>query len=123
MYFLFQQYYIIPFAIVANVKKRQRFAGCYSESTAGLIRANHAMFRTSNDLPDLFPRILFVHGSNDSTVSVQKSVDMYNMLGDALPPQRRQDVDVRMRLYKNLTHEQCLQGLFKDIEEFVGDAL
>jgi predicted esterase len=54
------------------------------------------------------PRILFIHGEKDPVVPVQQSIDLYNALGEVLPPEKRDDVDVRMRLYKKMGHGDCV---------------
>ncbi|KAI9497677.1 Alpha/Beta hydrolase protein [Zychaea mexicana] len=98
-----------------------------------LIKENRQLFETSRDLIDFFPRILFVHGDKDTTALVEESVEMYSLLGDVLPPDRREEVDVRMRLYKKLNHTQCITALMptlgsydrmnkllcRDIKEFI----
>lgn len=86
------------------------FAGVYQDEALRLVKKHHELFETSCDLIDFFPRILFVHGDKDSIVSPDESVDMYNMLGEVLPADRRVQVDVRMRLYKKLDHTRCITG-------------
>ncbi|KAJ8657126.1 hypothetical protein O0I10_007206 [Lichtheimia ornata] len=110
------------------------FAGVYQDEALRLVKKHHELFETSCDLIDFFPRILFVHGDKDSIVSPDESVDMYNMLGEVLPADRRVQVDVRMRLYKKLDHTRCITALIprmaslpdkmqktltKDIQEFI----
>ncbi|KAI8141970.1 Alpha/Beta hydrolase protein [Fennellomyces sp. T-0311] len=113
------------------------FAGVYRDGGESaplqLIKENHQLFETSRDLIDFFPRILFVHGNKDDTASDEESIAMYSALGDVLPPDRREEVDVRMRLYKQLNHTQCITALMpslgsydrmnkllsRDIKEFV----
>ena len=75
-----------------------------------LIKENRQLFETSRDLIDFFPRILFVHGEKDTVAPVEESITMYSTLGDVLPPDQRDEVDVRMRLYKKLNHIQCITG-------------
>ncbi|CDS09284.1 hypothetical protein LRAMOSA10644 [Lichtheimia ramosa] len=110
------------------------FAGIYQDEALQLVKKHHELFETSCDLIDFFPRILFVHGDKDTIVSPDESVDMYNMLGEVLPADRRVQVDVRMRLYKKLDHTRCITALVprmaslpdkmqktltKDIQEFI----
>ncbi|ORX50553.1 alpha/beta-hydrolase [Hesseltinella vesiculosa] len=76
-----------------------------------LVKSHADLFATSEDLLDFAPRILFVHGEKDTTVPLQQSTDMYNMLGEVLPPERRDEVDIRMRLYKKLKHAHCVSAL------------
>ncbi|KAG2220476.1 hypothetical protein INT45_011480 [Circinella minor] len=113
------------------------FAGIYdrkeqSDNPLQLIKENRYLFETSRDLIDFFPRILFVHGEKDTIISVEESMTMYSILGDVLPPDQRDEVDVRMRLYKKLNHNQCITSLMstssydrmnkllsQDIKEFI----
>lgn len=78
--------------------------------TTQFIKDHIKWFQTSRDIVDFFPRILFVHGDKDDTVPVNESVDMYNLIGEVIPANLREDVDVRMRLYKKLDHNQCITG-------------
>lgn len=75
-----------------------------------VIRQNKDMFEHSSALTSHMPRILFIHGEKDTVVPVQQSIDMYNALGEVLPPEKRDDVDVRMRLYKKMGHAECVTG-------------
>ncbi|KAI7886454.1 alpha/beta-hydrolase [Lichtheimia hyalospora FSU 10163] len=117
-----------------NIEGLLLFAGMYQDEALRLVKKHHELFETSCDLIDFFPRILFVHGDNDTMVSPDESVDMYNMLGQVLPEERRALVDVQMRLYKKLDHTRCITALvprmasfpdkmqktlIKDIQEFI----
>lgn len=75
-----------------------------------IIRENKDVFEHSSTLISHMPRILFIHGEKDTVVPVQQSIDMYNALGEVLPPEKRDDVDVRMRLYKKMGHAECVTG-------------
>jgi hypothetical protein len=79
-------------------------------SPINIIRENKDMFEHSSALISHMPRILFIHGEKDAVVPVQQSIDMYNALGEVLPPEKRDDVDVRMRLYKKMGHAECVTG-------------
>ncbi|KAI8062571.1 Alpha/Beta hydrolase protein [Gongronella butleri] len=85
--------------------------GFRRESPLELVKMHADLFARSEDLLDMAPRILFVHGEKDTTVPLLQSTDMYNMLGQALPPARRDQVDIRMRLYKKLNHAHCVTAL------------
>jgi fermentation-respiration switch protein FrsA (DUF1100 family) len=73
-----------------------------------VIRNNKDVFEHSSTLISHMPRILFIHGEKDPVVPVQQSIDLYNALGEVLPPEKRDDVDVRMRLYKKMGHADCV---------------
>ncbi|KAI9278449.1 Alpha/Beta hydrolase protein [Phascolomyces articulosus] len=100
------------------------FAGIYDREGASennplqLIKENRHLFETSRDLIDFFPRILFIHGEKDSIMSVEESIAMYSILGDVLPPDQREEVDVRMRLYKKLNHIQCITALMPSLSSY-----
>ncbi|KAI8390841.1 Alpha/Beta hydrolase protein, partial [Radiomyces spectabilis] len=89
--------------------------GYCSNSPLDLVKRNGELFAFNDDILDFAPRILFVHGERDTVVPKEQSIDMYNMLGDVLPPERRDEVDVRMRLYKRLGHAQCILDLMPSI--------
>ncbi|CAO3676035.1 unnamed protein product [Umbelopsis ramanniana] len=80
-----------------------------------VIRQNKDMFEHSSALTSHMPRILFIHGEKDTVVPVQQSIDMYNALGEVLPPEKRDDVDVRMRLYKKMGHAECVTALMQNL--------
>ncbi|KAG2217884.1 hypothetical protein INT45_005540 [Circinella minor] len=93
-----------------------------------LLESNEELFADSKELLKYIPRIMLVHGEKDTTVLAEQSVDMYNTFTQVVPPERRDDVDVRIRLHKRLKHAQCVTGqdrlkksLLKDIQEFVGN--
>lgn len=69
-----------------------------------LIERNSELFSESDDLLDLWPRILLLHGQKDDIVLMDQSANMFNTLGKLFPIERRQEVDVRMRLYKRMGH-------------------
>lgn len=69
-----------------------------------LIERNGKLFSESDDLLDLWPRILLLHGQKDTVVGMDQSANMFNTLGKLFPSERRQEVDVRMRLYKRMGH-------------------
>jgi fermentation-respiration switch protein FrsA (DUF1100 family) len=75
-----------------------------------LIKSHGDLFAHSEDLLDFAPRILFLHGEKDATVPMEQSTKMYNMLGQVLPPPRRDEVDIRMRVYKKMKHAHCVTG-------------
>jgi hypothetical protein len=78
--------------------------GYAKNSPIHLIEKNSALFADSEDLLDLWPRILLLHGQKDTTVGMDQSANMFNTLGKLFPAERRQEVDVRMRLYKRMGH-------------------
>jgi hypothetical protein len=78
--------------------------GYIENSPIHLIEKNSALFADSEDLLDLWPRILLLHGQKDTTVGMDQSANMFNALGKLFPAERRQEVDVRMRLYKRMGH-------------------
>ncbi|KAH8547898.1 Alpha/Beta hydrolase protein [Umbelopsis sp. PMI_123] len=84
-------------------------------SPINIIRENKDMFEHSSALISHMPRILFIHGEKDAVVPVQQSIDMYNALGEVLPPEKRDDVDVRMRLYKKMGHAECVTALMPNL--------
>ncbi|KAI9257310.1 Alpha/Beta hydrolase protein [Phascolomyces articulosus] len=100
-----------------------------------LLESNEDLFSDSDELLKYIPRIMLVHGEKDTTVLAEQSVDMYNTFTQVVPPERRGDVDVRIRLHKRLKHAQCVtalmptllgedrlkKSLVKDIQEFVGN--
>ncbi|KAI9318214.1 Alpha/Beta hydrolase protein [Dichotomocladium elegans] len=110
------------------------FGGMYRDKPLQLIKEHRDLFEISHDLIECFPRILFVHGDKDTVVPAEESIDMYTMLGEVLPADRREQVDVRMRLYKKLDHARCITALVprlagrpdrmravltKDIQDFI----
>ncbi|CEP07923.1 hypothetical protein [Parasitella parasitica] len=78
--------------------------GYKANSPVRLIEKNADLFSDSEDLLDLWPRILFLHGQKDTTVGMDQSANMFNTIGKLFPPERRQEVDVRMRLYRRMGH-------------------
>ncbi|CDS04976.1 hypothetical protein LRAMOSA07506 [Lichtheimia ramosa] len=108
--------------------------GYAENSPYNLVQEHEELFATSSTLLQSLPKILFIHGDADTTVPREQSVDMYNMFGQVLSPERREQVDIRIRLHKRLKHAQCVTALmpnkfgqdrlFKslrgDIQEFVG---
>ncbi|ORZ10864.1 Alpha/Beta hydrolase protein [Absidia repens] len=84
-------------------------------SPLDLVKTHGDLFAHSEDLLDFAPRILFVHGEKDTTVPMEQSTNMYNMLGQVLPPSRRDEVDVRMRLYKKMKHAHCVTALMPSL--------
>ncbi|KAI7866118.1 Alpha/Beta hydrolase protein [Spinellus fusiger] len=106
----------------------------YQRNSPIHIISNHStLFASSSELLDFAPRILFVHGEKDNIVPMEQSVEIYNMLGEVLPPDRRDEVDIRMRLYKRMNHSQCItsfmpsffgkdrvyESLTRDLQEFI----
>ncbi|RUS13120.1 Alpha/Beta hydrolase protein, partial [Endogone sp. FLAS-F59071] len=59
----------------------------------------------------VLPRVLFVHGERDTTVPVASTLQMYTALGEVIPVDRRDEVDIRMRLYKRMDHAECVTAL------------
>jgi predicted esterase len=86
-----------------------------NNSPISTIQGNKDVFEQSSALVGHMPRILFIHGEKDTVVPVQQSIDMYNALGEVLPPEKRDDVDVRMRLYKKMGHAECVTGKEKTV--------
>ncbi|KAJ2962022.1 hypothetical protein NQZ79_g2823 [Umbelopsis isabellina] len=84
-------------------------------SPISTIQGNKDVFEQSSALVGHMPRILFIHGEKDTVVPVQQSIDMYNALGEVLPPEKRDDVDVRMRLYKKMGHAECVTALMPNL--------
>ncbi|CAO3610194.1 unnamed protein product [Cunninghamella blakesleeana] len=84
-------------------------------SPLDLVKTNAELFAKSDDLLDFAPRIIFIHGEKDITVPIEQSTTMYNMLGDVLPPSRRDEVDVRMKLYKKMNHAECVTALMPSL--------
>lgn len=78
--------------------------GYIKNSPLHLIEKNEKLFATSDDLLDLWPRILLLHGQKDTTVGMDQSASMFNTLGKLFSLERRQELDVRMRLYKRMAH-------------------
>ncbi|OBZ85300.1 putative isoprenylcysteine alpha-carbonyl methylesterase ICMEL1 [Choanephora cucurbitarum] len=106
--------------------------GYKANSPIHLIQNHADLFAESEDLLDLWPRILFLHGQKDTTVNMDQSANMFNTIGKLFPADRRQEVDVRMRLYKRMGHGEPVtalmsnifsrkteQALLRDIQEFV----
>ncbi|KAI8096874.1 Alpha/Beta hydrolase protein [Halteromyces radiatus] len=85
------------------------------QSPFHLVKSHSDLFADSEDLLDFAPRILFVHGEKDLTVPMEQSTTMYNMLGEVLPPAKRDEVDVRVRLYKKMDHAHCVTALMPSI--------
>ncbi len=69
-----------------------------------LVESNEKLFSESDDLLDLWPRILLLHGQKDTTVGMDQSANMFNTLGKLFSTERRQELDIRMRLYKRMGH-------------------
>lgn len=80
--------------------------GYTENSPLHLIEKNEKLFSDSDDLLDLWPRILLLHGQKDTTVGMDQSANMFNTLGKLFSSERRQELDVRMRLYKRMAHEE-----------------
>ncbi|KAI7895684.1 Alpha/Beta hydrolase protein [Mucor mucedo] len=107
--------------------------GYLKNSPLHLIEKNEKLFSDSDDLLDLWPRILLLHGQKDGTVGMDQSANMFNTLGKLFSSERRQELDVRMRLYKRMAHEEPVISLMlnkfakkndqnlllKDIQEFI----
>ncbi|CAO3676316.1 unnamed protein product [Rhizopus stolonifer] len=102
-------------------------------SPLDLIEQNESLIANSEDILDLWPRILLLHGQKDNVVSMNQSANMFNALGKVLPTEHRDEVDVRMRLYKRMNHgepvtalmpdlfsrESLQKSLIRDIKEFI----
>lgn len=84
--------------------------GYAENSPYNLVQEHEELFATSSTLLQSLPKILFIHGDADTTVPREQSVDMYNMFGQVLSPERREQVDIRIRLHKRLKHAQCVTG-------------
>lgn len=80
--------------------------GYMENSPLHLIEKHEKLFSDSDDLLDLWPRILLLHGQKDATVGMDQSANMFNTLGKLFSSERRQELDVRMRLYKRMAHEE-----------------
>ncbi|KAI9355233.1 Alpha/Beta hydrolase protein [Pilaira anomala] len=107
--------------------------GYKKNSPLHLIEKHESLFATSDDLLDLWPRILLLHGQKDTTVGMDQSASMFNTLGKLFSMERRQELDVRMRLYKRMAHGEPVTSLMsnmftkkseknlllKDIQEFI----
>lgn len=78
--------------------------GYSANSPLHLIEKNEKLFSESDDLLDLWPRILLLHGQKDTTVGMDQSANMFNALGKVFSSDRRQELDIRMRLYKRMGH-------------------
>lgn len=75
-----------------------------------MIEENGELFSDSLDVLDLWPRIMLLHGQRDKIMPVDQSSKMFNALGHVLPTERRDEVDVRMRLYKRMNHRESVTG-------------
>ncbi|KAI8884751.1 alpha/beta-hydrolase, partial [Backusella circina FSU 941] len=98
-----------------------------------LMKENASLLGKSEELLDLWPRVLIVHGQKDTTVGMEQSSNMFNTIGKLLPVEHRKEVDVRMRLHKRMGHgepvidlmynpfaNKTLQKLLlRDIQEFI----
>ncbi|RUS29270.1 hypothetical protein BC938DRAFT_480860, partial [Jimgerdemannia flammicorona] len=73
-----------------------------------LVTSSPDIFATSPVLLSILPRVLFIHGERDATVPVASTLEMYNALGEVIPVDRRDEVDIRMRLYKRMDHAECV---------------
>lgn len=107
--------------------------GYRANSPIRLIERHADLFSDSEDLLDLWPRILFLHGQKDTTVGMDQSANMFNTIGKLFPSERRQEVDVRMRLYRRMGHGEPVlalmsnlfskntdqKSIIRDIQEFI----
>ncbi|GAN03393.1 carboxylesterase [Mucor ambiguus] len=107
--------------------------GYKANSPVRLIERHADLFSDSEDLLDLWPRILFLHGQKDATVGMDQSANMFNTIGKLFPSERRQEVDVRMRLYRRMGHGEPVlalmsnlfsnntdqKSIIRDIQEFI----
>lgn len=59
---------------------------------------------SSEELLKKWPRIMFLHGDIDGTVATTQSVDMFNTLKNAFPLEFLKQVDLRLRIHKNMGH-------------------
>jgi dipeptidyl aminopeptidase/acylaminoacyl peptidase len=82
--------------------------GYKANSPLCLIERNASLF--TNEIVDLWPRILLLHGQKDTIVGMDQSANMFNALGKVFPAEHRDDVDVRMRLYKRMNHSEPVTG-------------
>ncbi|ORE05009.1 alpha/beta-hydrolase [Rhizopus microsporus var. microsporus] len=89
--------------------------GYIANSPMHLIEKHADLFATSGDTLDLWPRILFLHGQKDATVSMDQSAHMFNAIGKVLPMECRDEVDVRMRFYKRMNHGEPVTALMLDM--------
>ncbi|CEJ02547.1 hypothetical protein RMCBS344292_16548 [Rhizopus microsporus] len=89
--------------------------GYIANSPMHLIEKHADLFATSEDTLDLWPRILFLHGQKDATVSMDQSAHMFNTIGKVLPMKCRDEVDVRMRFYKRMNHGEPVTALMLDM--------
>ncbi|KAI9275984.1 hypothetical protein BY458DRAFT_434285 [Sporodiniella umbellata] len=126
-----------PSGFLPPVEGLLLFSGTYeneekSNSPVRLIEENAQLFVDSQDIVDLWPRILLLHGQRDKVVHVEQSTRMFDALSHVLPTERREKVDVRMRLYKRMNHQESVtalmptlfksnlqQSLKRDVQDFV----
>ncbi|EIE77059.1 hypothetical protein RO3G_01763 [Rhizopus delemar RA 99-880] len=87
--------------------------GYKTNSPLCLIERNASLF--TNEIVDLWPRILLLHGQKDTIVGMDQSANMFNALGRVFPAEHRDDVDVRMRLYKRMNHSEPVTALMPDL--------
>ncbi|KAG1141189.1 hypothetical protein G6F37_009244 [Rhizopus arrhizus] len=87
--------------------------GYKANSPLCLIERNASLF--TNEIVDLWPRILLLHGQKDTIVGMDQSANMFNALGKVFPAEHRDDVDVRMRLYKRMNHSEPVTALMPDL--------
>ncbi|KAF7727000.1 hypothetical protein EC973_008113 [Apophysomyces ossiformis] len=97
------------------------------------IRKHKKVFELSEDIYDYMPRILFIHGEEDSIVPYTQSATMYTVLHEVIPKERQDDIDMRLPPYKRLGHAECVTALMptcfrqnqlaktlmRDIKEFI----
>jgi hypothetical protein len=84
--------------------------GYMTNSPIFLMESNASLLEKSEELLDLWPRILIVHGQKDTTVGLEQSSNMFNTIGKLLPAEHRKEVDVRMRLHKRMGHGEPVIG-------------
>ncbi|CAO3692857.1 unnamed protein product [Rhizopus stolonifer] len=99
-----------PSDFLPQVRGLLLFSGTY-DSSIQMIEENGELFADSLVVLDLWPRIMLLHGQRDKIMPVDQSSKMFNALGHVLPTERRDEVDVRMRLYKRMNHREPVTAL------------
>ncbi|KAI8991995.1 Alpha/Beta hydrolase protein [Mycotypha africana] len=89
--------------------------GYIANSPLYMVQENQNLFTNAADLLHMMPRILLLHGQKDSTVGMEQSTRMFNMLGTLFSSKDREQVDVRMRLYKRMGHSEPVLALMRNL--------
>ncbi|KAI8989348.1 Alpha/Beta hydrolase protein [Pilobolus umbonatus] len=88
--------------------------GYITNSPIHLIEANAALFRESEYLLDIWPRILLLHGQADTTVPIDQSINFSKMLEKVFSDERLKEIDLRQRFYKNIEHGEPVTDLMEN---------